>query len=457
MIFRLFLVLLLSFCSTSWSQESISETQFLTDLVRLKSLSGDEAAVSEYIEKWAIAQGFYIKKFKAENGQPNLVVSLFPLELKKPNIILTSHFDVVDVSDSATWRKPPFSGAVVNDTIWGRGSIDCKGLAVMQLFAMKRLKAEKDLSQFQYNISFLGLVEEEEKSINGAQFVVENYLSDLNAVLVLGEGGAGLTGVLESNPEQPVFAVSVADKSSLWLRMEAKSRAFGHGAVPSELYANKRLIKALIQVLDEERSIQFDPVVKSMFREIGELEGGLRGFVLKRIHWRIFRPIAKKNFKEGTPFHVLVDNTISVTRIQSSSTASNQMSDQASAVLDCRLLPGTDVDKYIRKLKRTTLFRVDIEVIHQSPAAEPSPKTPFYAKLSEAIQAIYSTAAVVPVLFPATTDNNFFRQKGIPVYGLIPSIVSLEMMESVHSNNERIGVDNLQKGIAVYGEFLGRL
>jgi hypothetical protein len=27
----------------------------------------------------------------------------------------------------------------------------------------------------------------------------------------------------------------------------------------------------------------------------------------------------------------------------------------------------------------------------------------------------------------------------------------------VHSNNERIGVDNLQKGIAVYAEFLGRL
>jgi acetylornithine deacetylase/succinyl-diaminopimelate desuccinylase-like protein len=83
----------------------------------------------------------------------------------------------------------------------------------------------------------------------------------------------------------------------------------------------------------------------------------------------------KKNFRDGQPFHALVDNTISITKIESSSTATNQMSDKAAAYLDCRLLPGADVDKFIKKLKRTTLFRVDFEILYQGPAAIQSPET----------------------------------------------------------------------------------
>jgi carboxypeptidase PM20D1 len=447
-------------CLISWilnAQQTVLPEQFLSRLIQLRSNFGKEQSVIDCISEWAKQEGFYLTKFHAGESSDNVLISIFPLSDKKPNVIFTSHLDIVPVSDSAAWKFAPYAGIVHDDTIWGRGAIDCKGLAVMQLFALKKWKDSMQGKDFPYNISFLGLVEEEGNSSNGAAFIAEKYLDSIQPIVIFGEGGAGLNQILQSEPSKPIFGISVADKSLLWLKLEAKSSGFGHGAVPSELYANKRLIKALINLIDEEKHFVFNDLVKSMFQQLGELEGGTRGFFIKRIYWSIFWPLVKKNFREGQPFHALVDNTISITKIESSSTATNQMSDKAAAYLDCRLLPGADVDKFIRKLRRTTLFRVEIDIVYQGPAAIQSPETIFFQKMCEAIKEVYPGAASVPILFPASTDNNFFRQKGIPVYGIIPSLLNQSLFESVHNQNERIGVNNLEKGIEVYYHFLKSL
>lgn len=49
------------------------------------------------------------------------------------------HMDVVDVGDAAKWRFPPFSGTLADGFIWGRGTVDDKGAAVMCLYAMYAL------------------------------------------------------------------------------------------------------------------------------------------------------------------------------------------------------------------------------------------------------------------------------------------------------------------------------
>ncbi|WP_372722344.1 M20/M25/M40 family metallo-hydrolase, partial [Immundisolibacter sp.] len=37
------------------------------------------------------------------------------------------HADVVPAGDPARWQHPPFSGALVDGAVWGRGSLDDKG------------------------------------------------------------------------------------------------------------------------------------------------------------------------------------------------------------------------------------------------------------------------------------------------------------------------------------------
>lgn len=427
---------------------------FLSELIQIESLSGCEIEAARKIESWALSNNLYVTNFENNEDSKNILVSLYPIDIGKPNIVFTSHLDVVPADNPRDWKFPPFSGTIANDTVWGRGALDCKGLAVMQLYALKRFKDSLGKNTFPYNVSFLGLVEEETQSVQGAALISEKFIDLIHPVVMFGEGGAGMQHVLTSRPQTPVFGISVADKSSLWLKLEAEGGGFGHGAVPSDLYANKRLIKALIRLLDEKKSIRFHPIVRHMFDRIGEMEGGMRGFVIKNISSPLFWPFVKEQFREGEPFHTLVDNTFSITHIESSATVSNQMAERASAVLDCRLMPGTDVDKFIKKMKRTVGNRVSIDIIYQSPTANASPTIGFFDKMAQAVKKVYPGSETMPILFPASTDNNFFRNKSIPVYGLIPSVLTTELMESIHNYDERISISSLHAGIDVYYQFL---
>ena len=210
------------------------------------------------------------------------------------------------------------------------------------------------------------------------------------------------------------------------------------------------MIKILINLLDEKRKIRFNPLVMEMFDDLGRMEGGSRGFFIKHINWNILWPFVKKYFRTGEPFSVLVQNTFTITQIESSADASNQISDKAFAVLDCRLLPGTDVDKFIKRLKRAAGHKVTVTVIAESPSSDPSYITSYFTQMENAIKEVYPGSEVVPILFPASTDNNYFRQKGIPTYGIVPARLNAELLESVHNNNERICLKDLDKGIEVY-------
>ncbi len=49
------------------------------------------------------------------------------------------HLDVVDIGDPEKWIYPPFEGTIADGSIWGRGTMDDKGAAVICLYGMKAL------------------------------------------------------------------------------------------------------------------------------------------------------------------------------------------------------------------------------------------------------------------------------------------------------------------------------
>jgi succinyl-diaminopimelate desuccinylase len=55
-------------------------------------------------------------------------------------IALLSHLDVVPAGDPATWKTPPFTLTVKDDTMYGRGTVDDKGPLVLALHVLKALK-----------------------------------------------------------------------------------------------------------------------------------------------------------------------------------------------------------------------------------------------------------------------------------------------------------------------------
>jgi putative selenium metabolism hydrolase len=103
--------------------------EFTQSLIRIKSLSGQEEEVIKLIEKRMLALGYDEVTIDSMGN----VIGRIGNEGK--SILFDSHVDTVDVKDEAEWEVPPFSGAVIDGRLHGRGSVDMKSSAVASLYA----------------------------------------------------------------------------------------------------------------------------------------------------------------------------------------------------------------------------------------------------------------------------------------------------------------------------------
>ncbi|HHP51698.1 MAG TPA: M20/M25/M40 family metallo-hydrolase [Moorella mulderi] len=90
--------------------------------------------------------------YKIIEHSPNRssLVIFLPGERKTPKVAFLGHLDTVPVEDEKEWRYPPFSAAVENGHMYGRGTVDMKGgLAAMILiilyFVEGKMKPPADL------------------------------------------------------------------------------------------------------------------------------------------------------------------------------------------------------------------------------------------------------------------------------------------------------------------------
>lgn len=432
------------------------EAKLLSAYIKLKSISGNEKTAAKFIENVCRQNGFYITVFSDTDSSYNFCASLLPLEKRLPSVLLINHIDVVPAEDTTNWKFLPYGGTISNDTIYGRGAIDMKGLAVMQLMALKKIKQTTSVDSIKNNIVVLFLSGEETGGVNGAKKIIEpNILSQLNPLVVFGEGGGGLTNVIPNKPKELCFFISNAEKKSIWIKLEAKVKANGHGSVRSNKTAHKILLKAINKIENTEERIVIDKSTKQTFKQLGKIIGGYKGFVIKHINWWVFKPLRRKIFNNNEALNVLVTNSYQLTQIQNPQQGPvNQVAQSAVAYYDCRLLPNKSEKPLLLKLMFRILDpRIKLTIIDESPTAEPSKLNTHYDNMKKAIIMIFPKAKVVPVLFPATTDNSYFRSVDIPTFGLLPFELSKDMIESVHASNEKLPVKALNDGINVYLEF----
>lgn len=431
--------------------------RLLSKYIQYPSVSGAEKEAGTYFLNLCKKAGLHINVFSNKEDSFNFSASLYPLKSRKPNIIFLNHIDVVPATDSSeVWTHPPFSGAIKDGVVWGRGAIDNKSMAIMQLMALKDfvgLSKKKDLD---HNVSILSVSSEEVGGLLGAKLIADNHLEYLNPVVVLGEGGSGVSDILVSNPDQVVFGISIAQKNRLWLQLELNTASAGHGAVPPEEYSNQLMVKALNRLVRRKPRIVITEPAELMFQEIGEMEKGIRGFVLR--HIRTFRPFLRFFLrKDHLVFKSLITNTVTITHVSNPLKSSNQIPQNVLVNLDCRLLPGTNVEQFIKRI-RQNLRNDDITIINKSVVNERAELSPvesdFYKSLETSIASVYTGAKTIPILFPASNDNAFFRTKGVESYGLLPVLLTDELLNSIHNSNERMPVSELEKGIEVYTIFL---
>ena len=121
---------------SSAQNDSVQMVHLLRDYVCIPSIHGQEGTAGKLISEYAKNKNLYTEVLSDHDSNYNVVISLYPLKDRKPNILFLSHIDVVDPGPVEEWNFPPFNAVITGDTIWGRGTLDNKSNTVMHLFAL---------------------------------------------------------------------------------------------------------------------------------------------------------------------------------------------------------------------------------------------------------------------------------------------------------------------------------
>jgi acetylornithine deacetylase/succinyl-diaminopimelate desuccinylase-like protein len=359
-------------------------------------------------------------------------------------IILLSHMDVV-TSDASHWKAPPFSGAVLDGSIYGRGAQDMKSEGLAYLMVMVLLQREK--TALNRDIIFLA-VSDEEVDDSGTDWFIANHPELLeHAEYLINEGGENL---LESKDRVKYVGVDVGEKSPFWLHVVAHGRP-GHGSRPNPDSAPDRLVAALDRIKAYRPPSKVLPAVDEFLRTMADREPAERARQFRNIKQALKDSKFQAQVERDESLNYLLHDTISLTMLGGSS-QTNVIPPEAWANLDVRLLPGEDPKKFLDTIQHVVGDRevtvTPLSENFQSPNYSKT-DTDLYAAIQRVSARYFPGAPVAPILMSGYTESQRYRPLDMVAYGFCPYTETEEEGDTEHGNDERIRVEEVRRGFRV--------
>jgi len=380
-----------------------------------------------------------------------LVVARIPGTEKLKPLMINHHIDVV-AADTTQWTHPPFSGLVADGFVWGRGTLDTKGLGVMFMLALESLL--KEGVKFRRPVVFTAVPDEEPGGDNGMRWLVENHLKEIDPEWVWDEGSGGLKDVIGHGT---MFAVAVAEKQIYRFKLIAEGEP-GHGSMPHANSPNTHLIASLQRIIETPRPLRAGPASAAMFAGLAVTQKFPASFMLRHLANPLVLKLAGKSLSAEKFTNAVLRDTVSVNILQAGYQI-NVIPERAEAQLDCRLLPETDAKEFHRWLiPRIADESIQIEMIQTSPPSGIAPTDNlFFQTVTKTVKKHSPGAGVFPLLMAGATDGRYWRSQGYPAYGFTPMILERTDLGRVHGIDERISIDNLLLGIKMTRDILKTL
>ncbi len=410
---------------------------------------GNEEKAVAFLKDIFDKEGIEYKTYESKKGRVSIRAQLSGSGDKGP-VLMISHTDVVPANRDE-WSFDPFSGEIVDGMIRGRGALDMKGIGIMELVALLTLKREG--VNLNRDLVFLAAADEEMGGGEGAGYLVENHFDDFKADVVLNEGGFGVSDII---PGRPVMMISSGEKGICWLKLTREGLP-GHGSAPHGQNALENLTKAVVRLLAEETPITITPIIAEYFKNLASGWEFLKPFVDDGREETLVKVLKESGLLALPQIAAMVKNTISL-NVMKAGEKTNIIPSHAEAVLDCRVLPGQDVDEFIGQIKsKLNDDEIKIEQIQRSDSTESPTDTEHYRIMKETVADHFPNSVIAPSLLMGTSDSRFFRKKGIPSYGICPAFVPMEHIKMVHGIDEQISVENMVKGSEVFTDIVRRM
>src|SRR3954463_11274848 len=226
------------------------QVRYTQDLIRMRSLRGDEHAIQDRVFRELRNRGYAMERFEMDRdaierhpgGSPfsdghsraPIVVGIHrPREESGRSLILQAHVDVVPEGPPSLWTHPPFEPVIEGDWLYGRGGADMKAGHAANLYALDALRR----TGFQPAATvYIQSVVEEESTGNGALMThLPGYRAD--AVLI---------------PEPEDEKLVRANSGVLWLEV----RVEGHPVHVREMQSGANAFDAAYRIIASLRALE---------------------------------------------------------------------------------------------------------------------------------------------------------------------------------------------------------
>lgn len=366
-------------------------------------------------------------------------------------ILIMSHHDVVPAQGE--WKYPPFSGEIVEGSVWGRGTVDTKGSLFCFMQAVEELLAQGWKPECDV---YLASSCTEEWGGDGAPAIAA-WLKEqgVHLGLLLDEGGMIMDSPM-AGVKGRYAMVGVVEKGYADVKFTANA-AGGHASAPGPNTALVQLAKFICKT-DRHSPFQarFSPTLREMFQRLApNMSFGMR--MLLGNLW-LFEPLLCFLLPRVNPLAGAMMRTTCAFTMAEGSPAYNVLPQQAWVTANMRCMPHQGTDESIEIIRAAAKkCGLDTEVLKADPAcAEVDFKGDAFRLLEETMGKIYPGYGVAPYIMTGGTDARFYMYEGVVENALrfAPLEINKQQYASIHAANENLSILALPPAVDFYQELL---
>jgi len=359
-------------------------------------------------------------------------------------IAIGGHMDVVPAL-KADWQRDPFTAVVEDGFVFGRGSADNKfGVATM-VATLVWLKKEGFRPRRDIVLALSG----DEETSQATTAVLAEQLKNTELFLNSDAGGA----FLGDDGKPTIYGMQAAEKTYVDFEIAFKSPG-GHSSRPGPDNAIYRLARAIERIEAFKFPALSSELTLAYFRAAGALTPGEEGATMRRYAENPLDADAIAYLRSNPEYVGQLGTTCVATMLQAGH-AKNALPQNAMVNVNCRVFPGVAIDS----VKETLAGVIDDQSVQITISGRPVPSdaSPLREDVMRALRKAIDLRApglpIVPSMSAGATDGLYFRNLGVPSYG-VSGVFMHPRDNFAHGLNERVPLASLDGALLQWRSLL---